>query len=259
MKKYLFAALIAAVCVSATACTTSPAEVPDDNAEAGQPITSEESDAAETEDASLSEEDEEEKHSEDSAEESEEEAPAEEPEEEADPDRAWKDTYAAALWIYASGELYTPDCRFSLAYIDGDDIPELLIHQGSDHACGVEIYAYLDGGLINVSTEDTPAAFGAYGSLSYAEKGNRIASSYRAMGEHTCDMYTLDDRRAAVLTRSYFDNEDNADEAPVYQIDGADVSAEEYHAAFDTDNADLALADYESAYEFTSENYVALF
>lgn len=256
MKKYLFAALIAAVCVSAAACTASPAEVPDDNAGTEQSIAAEESEtASEAEDAALPEEDE----AGTSAEEPEEEVPAEDSEEDADPDKAWKDTYAAALWIYASGELYTSECRFSLAYIDEDDIPELLIHQGSDHACGVEIYAYLDGGLVNVSTEDTPAAFGVYGSLSYAEKGNRIASNYRAMGEHTCDMYTLDDRHAAVLTRSYFDNEDNADEASVYQIDGADVSAEEYHTAFDADNADLALADYENAYEFTSENYVALF
>ena len=264
MKKYCLAALLISLAAVLAACTTSPEVLPESGAEnetAAEMTAGEENADAENEEQPAADEDEAEAAEEETepAEEANEENVPEESGDSTDAAADWKSTYAAALWIYASGEQYTPDCRFSLAYIDGDDIPELLIHRGSDHASGVEIYAYLDGGLINVSTEDTPNEFGAYGSLSYAEKGNVIASNYRAMGDHTCDLYTLDDTRAAVLTRSYYDNEDITDVEPVFQIDGEDVSAADYHAAFDADNADLALADYESAYEFTSENYVALF
>lgn len=64
--------------------------------------------------------------------------------------------------------------RFSIAYIDEDDIPELLCGLGDNHTCGIHVFKY-DAGTDSVVCV---GEFGSSGNMSFSEKKNRIHSSY---------------------------------------------------------------------------------
>ena len=170
----------------------------------------------------------------------------------------WKNTYVSALWIYSSGETYTEDDRFSLAYIDGDDIPELLIHEGYNHASGVSVYTFRDGALYNIAADDSVPAFGSDGSMLYREKASYIADRHGNMGAHTCTIYTLTDG-VAIAVRSYIDNEECGEDTVYHRINGEETTSENYHAMLDADSENLTAALYEDALPFSTENYLAVF
>ncbi len=67
--------------------------------------------------------------------------------------------------------------RFSLAYIDDDDIPELLVCYGDSHADTVSVYKVgSEKDLILLGR------FGETGTIKYCEKANLIESSAGGMG-----------------------------------------------------------------------------
>ena len=66
--------------------------------------------------------------------------------------------------------------RGAFAYIDGNNVPELLISAGNAREDGVYVFTLdMDSGEVSEIGE---APFSSYGKISYAEKQNRIVSTY---------------------------------------------------------------------------------
>lgn len=72
-------------------------------------------------------------------------------------------------------DFYHPeDVRYELAYIDGDNVPELLLADGNLHVSKVAVYTY------NEETKQIGflATFSSFGKLGYVPKKNIIISYY---------------------------------------------------------------------------------
>ena len=83
---------------------------------------------------------------------------------------------------------------FSLAYIDDDTIPELIVYLGSSHADGCWIYTMVDGHAEKVICEDAgniTERFGSYGAIEIIPKQSLICSSDSGMGAFIEDYYRL--------------------------------------------------------------------
>ncbi len=71
--------------------------------------------------------------------------------------------------------------KFELAYIDEDEIPELLLCQGNSHIDGIVIYGY-DSQKDEMVKVDS---FSSFGRLYYAPYENMVESSYGNHGYYT--------------------------------------------------------------------------
>ena len=68
------------------------------------------------------------------------------------------------------------NARGAFVYIDGNNVPELLISAGGAREDGVYVFTLdMDSGEVS---EIGDAPFSSYGKISYAEKQNRIVSTY---------------------------------------------------------------------------------
>jgi len=126
--------------------------------------------------------------------------------------------------------------KFSLGYVDEDDIPELFISEGSAHFCGVDVYTYYDNTakLINHFSES--------GCLEYAPKQNLIDSFYQGMGYITNHFYCI--KNGEGIPTISFDKYDG--KSPYWKIDDIDVNEEEY---------ENRLAEIVSNYDWTEFTY----
>lgn len=79
--------------------------------------------------------------------------------------------------------------RFSLAYIDEDDIPELLVCYGDSHTDTVSVYK-----VGNKKDLILLGRFGETGTIKYYEKANVISSSSGGMGEWHTLFYRIEDQ-----------------------------------------------------------------
>ncbi|MDD6023050.1 MAG: S-layer homology domain-containing protein [Oscillospiraceae bacterium] len=79
--------------------------------------------------------------------------------------KAWLEAYAELL-----KERNTKYDRFALAYIDSDNIPELLISQGDFHVSASEIITYYNGQAVNLG------CFGDFGTARFVPRQNLIYS-----------------------------------------------------------------------------------
>lgn len=102
-------------------------------------------------------------------------------------DETWNESeaYIEAVTAYdeasRNGSFEKPgygSIKYYIAYIDEDDIPELLYGYGTEHIAGITVCTY--------DTESKQVErigeFGSYGSISFSEKKNRILSSYGNQG-----------------------------------------------------------------------------
>ncbi|MCR4656359.1 MAG: hypothetical protein K5770_09050 [Lachnospiraceae bacterium] len=85
--------------------------------------------------------------------------------------------------------------RFAFGYIDGDDIPELLMSFGTFHVAGVYIFT------INKEIGETvlTGEFSSFGGVSYVEKKNRILSQYGNHGYYMQVVSMIDGGRARLV------------------------------------------------------------
>lgn len=110
--------------------------------------------------------------------------------------------------------------RFTLAYIDDDDIPELLVLDGDYHGAGVEIVKY-------DSTDSTARkidSFGSWGSMNYLPGQSAIFSFWMGQGyecyySHEINGFT------AEMTSDLEMNEENAE----YTINGIASDSETFN------------------------------
>lgn len=89
-----------------------------------------------------------------------------------------------------TGEVHTltdEDAKFQLAYIDNDDIPELIISGGFS----VHIFTVKDNKLIQLKKNDNNGNFSWYGYLDYREKEGLFLDSYQRMGAYRTPVYKL--------------------------------------------------------------------
>lgn len=125
---------------------------------------------------------------------------------------------------------------FLLAYLDEDDIPE-LIAIGDCEAAGQLIITYRDGELLE-------NAVGRLGGLRYAKKQNFYYNSNGNMGYYYDEFYRLvDGEQTVIMAGRWGDkrdedgrlvlNEDGTYPEQEYAWDGTVCSEEEYHEAID--------------------------
>ncbi len=115
--------------------------------------------------------------------------------------------------------------RFGLAFIDNDDLPELLIADASYHASGVKIIFYNNGNPVNVGE------VGEYGCFSYFKKENHIVSSFMGMGIVTISKLHVDPDFKLVDDINLYSDE-NADEI-VLKVDDVEVDEDIYDEKYE--------------------------
>ena len=124
-----------------------------------------------------------------------------------------------------------PDKGFTLAYMDDDDIPELIFSYGTYHAAGVDIFKVENGELIKIrrngeESEGSGGSFGSNGCIAYAERKGYISSGYSGMGVTNEAIYTVEG--AIVKEVSSFSEDWNDESNKKYDVNGKAVSESEY-------------------------------
>ena len=105
---------------------------------------------------------------------------------------------------------------FRLAYIDDDDVPELLIMEDDFHGAGVRVCTYYHDELVEIGE------FGSMGNMFYAERQGEINGGFTNFGESFCDYYVLDRGKAEIIGsfHAYPDLNYDDDSVTLYEIDG---------------------------------------
>lgn len=138
----------------------------------------------------------------------------------------WKDKYEEFLMSIINGnqtvvdyEFEAEECRFDIREINGDDVPELLISEGSYPGSKVSIYAY-DGYEVRAI-----GSAGLNGELYYSENQNRIFDTEEAENQSTFTVYSI---KEYVLTEMWQGTELTENGETKYLINNSEVDKEEY-------------------------------
>ena len=159
---------------------------------------------------------------------------------ETDPNWNTSDDYTEAIAAYAGVlndintsemDFETDEMHIEAAYIDSDDVPELLVSYGNYHMCGVHVYRYdpAEGRATHLGE------FGSFGVMGYYDKSSLIECYYGNMGCYT-----------------YYLSEMNGNEVKLkdsWLIDGSGIVTEEiryYHGYFIPDMYNGSREDFEN-------------
>lgn len=160
--------------------------------------------------------------------------------------------YAQAYYDYL--QEYIASCspaekvllRFGLAFIDEDDIPELLIFPDDCHAAGVRIYTYIDDSVVEVGE------FGSFGKMQYVEGNGMIFDHYMGQGEAHTYFWRMEGGEAIQVSHmhSWPDNSrywETGEYREFYEIDGRSVTEEVYQSKWGElyDSQEYVLIGYE--------------
>lgn len=118
--------------------------------------------------------------------------------------------------------------KFTLVYLNDDEIPELVIADNLQHARGTDYYIYADGEVVLIGE------YGQYGQSSYAEKASMIFGEYDGAEVAHYWTYLIEDTEEVLLQSSdLYIHWDTEYEGPEYTyiVDNREVSEEEYRAA----------------------------
>ena len=163
----------------------------------------------------------------------------------------WKDAYADKLF-----EVHreNPEARFSLGYLNDDDVPELFIYEGWYHQAQVSIYHYSDDKAENIGADGY--SFGSWGSLAYKEREGIIISNYSGMGISDTGIFEWDGEnvRNIVSFSDYSGMGDDFTEGAMYTIDSEEVTEDEFYARFDEMTENDVFVQYDDAYEIDDYN-----
>lgn len=115
--------------------------------------------------------------------------------------------------------------RFSLAFVDGDDIPELLLMEDDCHARGVKVFTYYQDQVAELG------AFGSFGLMQYVERAGLIFSHYMGHGESDNDFFEIKEGQAVLICNMHSTPyRKNGIDANLYEIDGVAVNEKTYRA-----------------------------
>lgn len=126
-----------------------------------------------------------------------------------------------ALAYYGFLKEYAEDCtgpnaekaRFSLAYIDDNEVPELLLMEDDCHAAGVKVYTYVQGVVKEIG------GFGSFGRMQYVEREGMIFDHYMGQGEKNSNFFKLEDGEVKLINALY----SCSNHSDVFIIDGNSV------------------------------------
>lgn len=114
---------------------------------------------------------------------------------------------------------------FALTYLDGDDVPELVVIEGYAHACGAAVYAFEKGEVVSVGV------YGQYGAMGYREKEGIVFDDYDMGGNVYSNVYQIEGNKEMLL-QSYSEKCEFPAEGEelqyTYVVDGKEVSGEQY-------------------------------
>ena len=163
-----------------------------------------------------------------------------------------KAAYSTVLYSFYEENTNTA-ASFSFAYIDNDEIPELLISEGSEHSSRVKIYTFDGTGAVLLCTA------GSDGKAGYVKNKGYIISPYSGYGATSITVYKLENGNASsVWEGTEIANDDGSKE---YTSNGETITAKEYNEKYDEyiSNAVYNTADGQESskiagYSFTEEN-----
>ncbi len=152
------------------------------------------------------------------------------------PEEAYRYAYYDFLKEYAeagenSGNLSekSGEVKFALAYIDDDEIPELLLVGGYFNAIAVDVYAYADDAVIKLFSFNSDN-----GSIGYVEKQGYIFSgrfNYTGGVERFYDFYDVENGEVSLFSALHVllpDEEENW----LYEADDVSVDEDTFHERF---------------------------
>ena len=115
--------------------------------------------------------------------------------------------------------------RFSLAFVDGDDIPELLLMEDDCHAKGVKVFTYYQEQVAELG------AFGSFGLMQYVERAGLIFSHYMGHGESDNNFFEIKEGQAVLICNMHSTPyRKNGIDTSLYEIDGVAVNEKTYRA-----------------------------
>ena len=137
------------------------------------------------------------------------------------------DAYVQGIKDYVQSSEYdvSGQIRYTLAYIDGDDdIPEMVLSEGSAHTSGVRIFFY---DPVQKKAVDSGERYGELGGFSYYEKKSTIYDFVFGNGGYgNVSFCKITPNK---VTRSpYFTYYCDADDVSHYYIDFTEVSQDDY-------------------------------
>lgn len=159
-------------------------------------------------------------------------------------------TKYAPAWKTAYSEfLNSKKGKFSLIYLNDDNIPEIAFTSGSAHANGVYIYAYIDGAVKPITWEGIDK-LGTYGSITYKERGNLIALNNG--GNRTAFInYIISVNGNTALTEHTFEWNMRSNK---YTWNGGSVSADTYNNEWERMTSDYKTVDHATNTTISSAN-----
>lgn len=122
--------------------------------------------------------------------------------------------------------------RFCLAYMNNDEVPELLIVDGDTHPDKVKIYTYNQGVVEPLVNEYGEESYGATGCIYYAEKTGNFYSHDAGMGEENYYFYEIQGNNV-IKTKEIYTIMNVPEESVDYYVDGTLVTEETYKQALD--------------------------
>ena len=115
--------------------------------------------------------------------------------------------------------------RFSLVFVDDNDIPELLMMEDDCHSKGVKVYTYYQDQVVELG------AFGSFGLMQYVERAGLIFSNYKGHGESDNDFFEIKEGQAVLICNMHSTpHRKNGIDTSLYEIDGVAVNEKTYRA-----------------------------
>ena len=115
--------------------------------------------------------------------------------------------------------------RFSLVFVDDNDIPELLLMEDDCHAEGVKVFTYYQDQVVELG------AFGSFGLMQYVERAGLIFSHYMGHGESDNDFFEIKEGQAVLICNMHSTPyRRNGIDTSLYEIDGVAVNEKTYRA-----------------------------
>lgn len=140
------------------------------------------------------------------------------------------------------------DACYEYIYLDDDDIPELIVTEGSAFSSQVTLYCYKEGLVKQVQT-----GLGSNGEVYYKERKNQLLSKVsKDTGEAA--LYSLQNGELVTEHTSTFYINSNGD--TIYEIDGQFVSPEEGENFWNLDGEEIVAGEgSENAIHFQDNEY----
>lgn len=130
--------------------------------------------------------------------------------------------YQRFLKAYVEENKYAYRARIALAFIDDDNVPELLLIEDNSHAAGVKVYSYDQESVIELGE------FGSTGSMQYVERGGMVLGAFTGMGECDDNFFRVEGGEVKPVC-SLMSYQPPDGRPQVYEIDGISVTEEVYH------------------------------